>query len=65
MGVPPRMKWDVVLESKYRCSEACLVELQKDLLLPLPVNQEVSLLSENAHDYRGKAAFKLWCQLPQ
>lgn len=52
------------LAKAYRCSEACLIELQKNLLFPLSFNQEVGLLSENAHDNRRKAAFKLWCQLP-
>lgn len=49
----------------YRCSKACIVELQEDILLPLPIDEKVCLLSKNAHHDGRKAALKLWRELPQ
>ena len=53
-----------MMQEAHRCSKACLVELQKHLLLPFSVNEEVSLLPKNAHHDRRKSTLELRCKLP-
>ena len=51
-------------QEAHRCSKACLVELQKHFLLPLSINEEVSLLPKNPHHDRRKSTLELGCELP-